>query len=781
MLVSGSQQRGGNLPAEVTSFVDRRREIAEARRLLSTARLVTLTGTGGVGKTRLALRVAAGVRRAFADGVWLVELAQVRDRTLVAHTVIQALEIHDDAGREPLGLLVDFLRDRQVLLVLDNCEHLVGECAGLADAVLREAAGLRILATSREVLRVAGEQVLAVGPLPVPSHNGTRPASTGPRDAAVALFAERAAAVVPAFAVSSENQEQVAGICRRLDGLPLAIELAAARLRALSAGQILARLDDRFRLLTTGPRTVPARHQTLQAVIDWSFRLCTPAEQALWARASVFAGSFGLPAAEKICAGEDLPTGSVFELLAGLVDKSILIHDNHSTGTRYRFLDTLRQYGQNKLRQAGQHARLRRRHAHWYLHLAEQGNRDWFGPNQATWLQRLRLEHANLRQALQFCLTTPGHAQIGLHLAAALRFYWFGCGFLAEGRHWIDRALAQDTEPSRARATALWIDAHIAVVQGDIPAATAMAQECSDWAQSRGDENVLAYAVFIRGAAARFSGDFQQAQVLLEDALARFEALGELNSTVIIAYVTLIGAAVFQGNLARAVALGQHARALCEQHGDQWARAYTLYALTLAEWTRGELAQASAHAQDSLRVMHTFNDTFGIVLLVERLAWIAETAGECERAAVLFGTAHQIWPLVGGQPLFGSPHYLAAHEACEQQARRTLGDSAFEAAFRRGAELGFDQAIAYALGETPQPAPASPATGTQPLAPLTRREQQVAELVAQGLSNKDIAARLVISRRTAEGHVARILTKLGFTTRTQLAAWVTEQRESRSS
>jgi non-specific serine/threonine protein kinase len=300
-----------------------------------------------------------------------------------------------------------------------------------------------------------------------------------------------------------------------------------------------------------------------------------------------------------------------------------------------------------------------------------------------------------------------------------------------------------------------------------------MAQEARDWAQSQGEQTVLAYAVFVQGAAAWLRGDFRRAGALLEDALARFEALGELNTTVIIAYVTLVGATVFQGDLARAVALGQHARALCERHGSQWARAYTLYGLALAEWQRGELARASMHARNGLRGVHVFHDTFGTVVLLELLAWIAGTAGEGERPAVLLGTAHQIWPLVGGQPLFGSPPWMIPHDACERQARRALGDRAFQASFGRGAGLDLDQAVAYALGD--KPAPSAPAlTATKSLTPLTRREQQVAELVAQGLSNKDIAARLVIAQRTAEGHVERILAKLGFTTRTQLATWITQ-------
>jgi predicted ATPase/DNA-binding CsgD family transcriptional regulator len=770
-----------NLPAEVTSFVDRRREIAEAKRLLATSRLLTLTGVGGVGKTRLALRVAAGVRRAFADGVWRVELAALQDRTLLEQAVADTVGLCDRSARSPQEVLAGHLRDKQLLLVLDNCEHLVDRCAGLAADLLAAAPGVRILATSRHALRAPGEHILAVPPLPLPDPERPSPPGQLVGTEAIRLFAERAVAVRPGFEITAGNRATLARICRRLDGLPLAIELAAARLQLLSPEQVLYRLDDRFRLLRAGSRAVLARHQTLRAVVDWSYRLCSPPEQTLWARMSVFAGGFDLDAAEAVCAGDGIDRDHVLDLLAELVDKSILIREDHDHDlrARYQLLDTLRHYGLDALRAAGAEAVLRRRHRDYYLRLAERSEAEWFGPTQREMAARTRREHANLRLALEFCLTTPGESQTGLRLAAALHFYWHGCGFLAEGRHWLDRALAQDTVSTSARATALAINAHLAVAQGDVPTATAMAQECRDWAQRWGDKTMLASAVFIQGAIARFSGDTPRAQALLEDALARFDALGELTSTVIIAYVTLVGAAVSQGDLARAVALGRHARALCERHGEQWARAYTLYALSLAEWKQGELALASTHAREGLRVVHTFNDTFGTVLLVERLAWIAETAGEYERAAVLLGTANTIWPLVGGQPLFGSQHYLTAHEACEQQARHALGNHAFQAAFRRGADLALDQAVAYALGEKPEPTTPAPAGTHTPGTPLTKREQQVAELVAEGLSNKDIAARLVIAPRTAEGHVARILAQLGFTTRTQLAAWVITQQESR--
>ncbi|GAA3434905.1 LuxR family transcriptional regulator [Kutzneria kofuensis] len=777
-----SPQCGGNLPAEATSFVDRRREVAEAKRLLTASRLLTLTGVGGVGKTRLALRVAARVRRAFTDGVWLVELAALQDRTLLEQTVADTVGLRDQSARSPREVVVDYLRDKQLLLVLDNCEHLVDRCGGLAADLLAVAPGLRILATSRHALSTLGEHVLAVPPLPLPDLAPERPRQPGTLvgNEAIRLFTERAVAVWPDFAITAGNHTTIARICRRLDGLPLAIELAAARLRVLSPEQILHRLDDRFRLLRAGCRAVLPRHRTLQAVVDWSYHLCSPLEQMLWARVSVFAGGFDLDAAEEVCAGDDIARDRVLDLVTGLVDKSILIRENQDHGhrVRYRLLDTIAHYGHDALKATGQEAVLRRRHRDYYLALAERGEAEWFGPTQLEVLARTRCEHANLRLALGFCLAVPGESENGLRLAAALHFYWH-CGFLSEGRHWLDRALAMHVKPDRGWATALWINAHLAVLQGDAATAADMAEECRAWAQPRGEDNLLAYALFILGAAARFRDDLPRAQALLEDALARFEALGELNTTVIIAYVTLVGVAVLQGDLARADELCQQGLALSERHGEQWTRAYMLYALSFAEWTRREVALASAHAKDSLRAMHTFRDTFGTVLLVERLAWIAGTAGEGERAAVLLGVASMIWPLVGGQPLFGSRYYLAAREACERQARCALGDRAFQIAFDRGTALDLDQAVSYALGETPERAtPATTTTDTTGTS-LTRRERQVAELVAEGLSNKEIAARLVIAQRTAEGHVERVLAKLGFTKRTQLAAWIVEERKGR--
>src|SRR6516225_12050058 len=407
----------GNLPAELTSFVGRRGELAEVRRLLAGSRLVTLTGVGGVGKTRLAVRAAAGLRRAFRDGVWLVQLDQLRDPALVAQAVAGALGLQDRAGYTPAAMLAEYLAGRQLLLVLDNCEHLVDAAAKLADLLLRAAAELRVLATSREALTMTGETVLAVPPLPVPEAGQPLTAAELGVVPAVRLFAARAAQVVTGFAVTEANAAAVAGICRRLEGLPLAIELAAARTPVLSAEQIEARLGDRLGLLTRGGRARPARQQTLRASIEWSYELCSPAERLLWARCSVFAGGFELDAAEDICADHRLAAGDVLDLLAALADKSILAVEHGEGVARYRLPEVLRECGQECLRESGEDTALRRRHRDWHEQLARRADTGWLSPQMMDWTARLFREHANVSAAQDFCQAEPGEAEAGLRIA----------------------------------------------------------------------------------------------------------------------------------------------------------------------------------------------------------------------------------------------------------------------------------------------------------------------------------------------------------------------------
>ncbi|MEU6389109.1 BTAD domain-containing putative transcriptional regulator [Streptomyces sp. NPDC046939] len=699
-----------NLPAELTSFVDRQRELSEIRELVPATRLVTLTGAGGVGKTRLALRAAQDLRPGFPDGVWLVELAGLSDPGLIAHTVATALGIQDQSGRTPLSALIRHLRNRRVLLVLDNCEHLLSTCSPLVDHLLRAAEGLRVIATSRQPLAIDGERIFAVRPLGVPP-DAARPRAPGAGRApaseedgsAVTLFTHRARAAVPCgFSLSPENQEIVVRICRRLDGIPLAIELAAGRLRALSPAQLLARLDDRFRVLSTARPTALPRHQTLQATVDWSFHLCTEQERLLWARLSTFTDTFDLETAEAVCALDDLPAEEVLDLVDGLVDKSVLIREESPGGVRFRLLETLREYGRQRLSDSGLRTALRRRHRDWYLALAEQGEAEWFGPKQADWAARMRLEHANLREALTFCLTTPGEARAGLRLAAALYFFWVGCGHVEEAQHWLGRALALDREPSRERAKALWVLARIAYLRGDMPGSTARSQECCRLARTLGDDAALAYGTHMAGAAALLGDDPQRARDLLEDALRRYVALGELNSVVIMAQVQLAMAGVALGTPDRAVRLCSRARAICDVHDETWTLAYVLYVQAFAEWARGDRGAATRHARESLRLKRDFRDSLGIAMAVDLLGWIAAAEGPSRRAAVLLGAAEEEWNTIG-LPWFGSTLWRDPHEEGERLARQALGHEACEEALRTGACLTPDEVVALALEPAPTP------------------------------------------------------------------------------
>ncbi|MDX8029159.1 BTAD domain-containing putative transcriptional regulator [Lentzea sp. BCCO 10_0856] len=666
----------GNLPAEVTSFVGRTRELGEVAAKLTASRLVTLTGGGGVGKSRLALRGA----HAYPGAAWFVELSGLHDPALLPHAIADVLSIPRHSTEDPLSVLTKYLRDRHLLLVLDNCEHLVDACAALVTALLRSAPGLRVLVTSRHALRVEGEHMMVVDPLDVGEES-------------VELFRHRAAAVQPGF---TDDAALVERICARLEGIPLAIELAAVRTRLLGLAQILDGLEDRYQLLAGARRGGRPHHQTLRAAVDLSYELCTPAERALWARLSVFAGSFDLDAVKAVC--EPSSSATHLDLVDELLDKSVLARVEQDGCVRFRMLDTIRQYGQDKLRESRDDDRTRRLHRDYFVQLAEQGDAEWFGSEQEAVFTRTRLEHANLREALDFCLSTPGESQVGVHLAGALWFYWVGCGFLAEGRHWLDRALAVDLAPTVQRAKALWVNGYIATLQGDLKPAVAMLEECRD---SAPDEVSLAYAVHRLGCNALVGDDVGDAVALLEDARARYTALGEMNSNVVLGYVELALAWMWQGDLDRAAALCAEIRVVCEEKGELWAYAYVRYGLGVVKMSAGDLDGAVADADACLRIKHTLHDQLGMVLAVELLAWTATAAGLCERAAVLLGAAQRMWSAVG-YPLFGSRHFIAPHQACLDSVRSSLGEGAFRLAIERGAGLSTDQTVAVALDHTHQ-------------------------------------------------------------------------------
>ncbi|MEV4065656.1 ATP-binding protein [Nonomuraea dietziae] len=761
----GSEIRG--LSAELTSFVGRRCEITEVKRLLAGSRLVTLVGVGGVGKTRLALRVAADVRRAFPDGVYLVELAALECPDLLVQAVTEALEIPDLSTRPLLEVVAEHLRDRQTLVVLDNCEHLLHGCAVMAETLVRSAPGLRILATSRQVLGVAGEQTMVVPPLPLLDGDMSRPPGRSPEQSdAVRLFAERAGAVLPGFAVTDDNREAVVRICRSLDGIPLAIELAAVRLRAISVEQLLARLEDRFRVLTVGSKVVLPRQRTLRALIDWSYLLCTAQEQLLWARLSVFSGSLDLEGAEHVCSGDGIPTEEILDLVIGLVDKSILVREEHRSKVRFRLLETIRQYGRDRLRESGQEERLRHRHRDWYLDLVLRAQHDWFTPEQVTWYARLRTEHGNLRTALDFCLAAGGEAESGLIIASALRYYWIAADSPHEGRNWFDRLLAADERPTPARAWALCVKARLAVLQSDFTAAAALLEECGELALRFDDLTITGSATYVAGLAALLQQDLPRALTLLGKALdcsrRTDDQIGVVNSLIYLATTRSL-----LGQSDQAVEQFEECLAICGPRHENWFRSYTLWTYGIEVWKRGDTRRAVEMEREAVRLKEPFDDHLGIALCIEALAWMSCGDGDSERAALLLGALREIWRSFGG-PLFG---YLAEHhDACERAARGDLGARGFEAAFRKGTGLTLAEALEYAMREDP------PEVEPQRRpSPLTRREMEIARLVAQGMSNKAIAAALVIAQRTAEGHVEHILVKLGFTSRVQIAAWVSRQ------
>lgn len=752
------------VPAEVTSFVGRRHEMTEVKRLLSISRLVTLTGVGGVGKTRLAARVGTMVHRAFPDGVWLIELADLGNPDLLVPAVCEALGIRDHSARPALQVLIDQLRDTQALLILDNCEHLVGACAVLADALLRACPRLRILPTSRQPLGIVSEQTLSVPTLPVTGRTMSGPDAGVVAGDAVRLFAERAEAVVPGFTVTEDNQETIERICRRLDGLPLGIELAAVRLRALSVRQLLDRLDDRFRLLSSGSRAVLPRHQTLRALIDWSYGLCTGPERLLWERVSVFSGGLDLDAAEQVCAGDGIAREDVLDLVIGLVDKSVLVREDHPQTVRYRLLETIRQYGRERLTVSGVETHTDR-HRDYYRDLVARANREWFGPDQVPWFHQLRLEHGNIRTALDYCVSTPKQVDSGLAIASGLLFYWIAAGLLDEGRRWLQALLATSSASPAARAEALCVHARLAVLQSDFTAAEPMLEE----ACALGEPVVLAQCHYVAGLAALIRHDLNGAVTLLEDSLARHRELSHAKG-VANSLMYLATAYSLLGRSEEAVALFDECLRLCDAQQDHWFRSYTLALFGIEIWQQGDLERATELERQAIRLKQPFDDRLGMALCVEVLAWIAADEGDPERAARLLGALREIWHSVGGPP-FG---YLAQHrERCETAIRHRLGDARYDALFQEGCGLSLAETTAYAVRERGvRPAPVALVRDT--MSPLTRRETEVARLVAKGMSNKEIAAALVVAQRTAEGHVERILRKLGFSSRAQIAAWVAE-------
>jgi non-specific serine/threonine protein kinase len=507
------EARAHNLPAQLTSFVGRSRESEDVQRSLAGARLVTLTGAGGCGKTRLALHVAANLLPQFPQGVWIVDLSGLSEPDLVAHTLAATLGIREASSRPLDEALVEYFRAHRVLLVLDNCEHLINECAKLVEGLLRQAEPLHVLATSREGLGLPGEIVWRVPSLTLPESSSTQTLDAVANCEAVRLFSDRARAVDASFAITDQNARVVTEICRRLDGIPLAIELAAAKLKVLSVDQLHERLKDRFRLLTGGSRTAVARQRTLEATIDWSYDLLSESERILLCRLSVFPGGWTLDAAEQICDGDGLDTSEIVELLSHLVDKS-LVNVDAETGTerRYRCLETVRQYGRDRLARLGQTERTRDRHLEFYVALARRAEPELQRPEQARWLMRLQLEHANLRSALEWCFDNRDHPNTAIELASSLSWFWMKRGHLGEGEQWLTRALAIGANASPAlQAKALLGLSLLRFFTGEYATCSASIDTCLTFARGVEDRGTAAMALGVKAFIAMESGDMAEA------------------------------------------------------------------------------------------------------------------------------------------------------------------------------------------------------------------------------------------------------------------------------
>ncbi|NKY49257.1 LuxR C-terminal-related transcriptional regulator [Nocardia vermiculata] len=766
----------GNLPAEVTSFVGRREELATAKRMLPATRVLTLLGPGGVGKTRLSQQVGAAAARAFPDGVWFVELAEVHEPDLVTLGVAEALQLRDDTS-EPQQRLTEFLADKRLLLILDNCEHLIGACADLVAHLVSATSELTVLATSREVLGVPGEQVMPVAPLPAADEDSD----------ALQLLVERARAANPAFTPTPANRPVLAAICHRLDGIPLALELAALRFRMFTPEQIRDRLDDTLGLLSAGPRTAPQRQQTIEGAIRWSHELCTPAEQALWHQLSVFTGGFDLEAAEAVCI---VPPGpqSLLDALSGLVDKSVVRLRYDESTPRYSMLEPIRQFGHARLAEAGEEVGMRTRHRDHYGAIALRGLRAYASAEDLPWFRQLDREHANLRSALQFSMVEAPHS--ALVTATVLRPFWEHYRFLSEGYRWLTDALARSTEPTWERARALASASSLAALLSDRESAVRLHEECVDTATALGAGELLIEAELGAALIAFTESDTERALDRAERAAAMARehrhAGAEMDSLAFgFMCATLLG-------VDRASDIARDFHALTQRRGPHMLGGLALWMLGIDSWRNDDQDSAEDYFGRAIEEFALFDRCVWLASGFDGMAWSAAVRGETDRAAWLMGAAET---LQRNTMRLADSMSSAIGAQVRESVRKQLGDRAFREALEVGAAMTLPAAIDYALGRTAATGPAAtgataatrPATAAASatstasrsptsadptaLALLTRRERDVARLVAAGHSNKRIASELVISVRTAETHVEHILTKLGFTSRTQVAGW----------
>ena len=864
------QRRPGVLPIEPNSFVGRTAETQRLSALLRSARLVTVVGPGGVGKSRLCLHTASSLLSGgrFADGIALIELSAVTEQDALATAVAAGLGLPvPDPGADAQAAVLEYLRDRRMLLILDTCEHLVDACAALTETLLRAAPEVTVLATSRQPFDAPGEHAFPVAPLPIEGD-------------AVELFAQRAAAAAPGFAVTAANRADVVRLCRRLSGMPLAIELAAVRLRALPLAELADLLDSGFGVLTVTRRGGVARHQTLRTAIAWSHALCTPAEQALWRRLSVFAGTFDLAAAEDVCADEELPAEEVVHALIGLVDKSVVMRDDGDSefgagagfgagvgvagggANRYRLLDTLREFGREELEVAGEQGRFLDRLTDRYLALATDFDERVLAAGQPDRFWRLRAEHASIAVALGYALddrdglgsssrvgggglggdgggwVAPEQVERwrqGCRLAVRLRAYWPMAGELGEGRHWLDKAVRRCAGSERERAWALGVRGRLATLQGDPGGAIADLRESIRLADEIGADAAAGRGYLYLTLALAFAGQSQQA---LAAGAAAAERMADREDPVglVLLQPQLAMAHQLAGDVEAALACCRRGAELLADFGaddggaggfgaggfgpagvgpagvgpggqERWVTGKLALITGLALFQRPERGDDCAAAvRSAMRAMRDLGDEAGIAWCLEVLGWLAARGDRADQAAWLLGAAEAVWVHSSGR-LSNVTMLEQNHQRADKQAREALGGLHYQNAKDRGASTELATVVAWAADESglvPWPDGAAALrdrTGggatravagtradggaggtvtaitdaTGPASALTKREREIALLVASGLSNRDIATRLFISKRTVDAHVEHIFAKLEISSRVKLTMWLQSQ------
>jgi non-specific serine/threonine protein kinase len=686
-----STARRHNLPSELTSFIGRENELVELTGLLASSRVLSLTGTGGVGKTRLALRMAARVVSEFPDGVWWIDLAPLSTPDLVPQAVATALGIREAPQRSLHDVLPGALRHRAALIVLDNCEHLVAACADLVQALLREAGSVRILATSREALGVTGETVYGVPSMAVPDVASTTADSLADFEA-TRLFVERARALDRSFVPSPDDAAAIAGICRRLDGIPLAIELAAARVVALSVEQIASRLQDRFRLLTGGARTALARQRTLEATVAWSYHLLSEREGLLLTRLSIFPAAWSLNAAEKVCGGDGIDENDVLELLTRLIDKSLVVVQSDRPGERrYRFLETVRQYARERLMQSDTVNRWRDRHFDFFFEEFRGARPVLRSANQVALLRRLRDEEENIRAALDWALTSPGLGRQAVELAGALFWYWTKRGRFEEGRQWLERTLAVEADvPGALRAQALIGLAHMRYFQGT--KADSAVTEALSLGREAGDNWVVSVALFLRGLAALERGDRDEALACAQQAREAASAGGgavEHGGPLFI----LADVAVSNGDYERAQRLYDESIEVHRRAAEPWGLGLQLVAAAAVRLVREEHRPARAQLLQSLSLFQELEDSRGIAYSLEVFAALYAAGGRHDSAARLWGASEELLKTMGAVL---PPNITLVRERYVGTVQAALGTFRFDLARAEGRAMPVAAAIAHA-------------------------------------------------------------------------------------